>query len=203
MPLACRLALALLAASPPPAPAPAAPPPPAGGDSAARLLWHTVRGEPSIDEVQRAAAARAAPSADEAESWRRRARLAPLVPKVVAEYRHDERATHVVGLTGSSEVDYLRDAPGDTIAVRLAWNLDGLVFDRAELDAAAAAERAAARRRAAVERATRLYFERLRLKLDLVSGEPSGAIRARMELELEAVTAELRAVTGIGVEGAP
>jgi hypothetical protein len=202
MPLALLVSAALAAAPPPLAMGPPEPlPPPAASDpDAERLLWYAVRNEPSVDEVQRAAAARAGPGPEVTERWRHRARLAPIVPKVVAEYRHDDRSTHVVGLTAASEVDYLRETPGDTVALRLSWDLDGLVFSRAELDAVAAAQRADARRRAAVDRATRLYFERLRLKLDLATTAPAGAARARLELELEAVSAELRALTGLGAE---
>jgi hypothetical protein len=176
---------------------------PAVPDDPARLLGIVISGEPSIDEVQRAAAARAAPPAEQTDGWRRRARLAPLVPKLVAEYRHDSRAYRVVGLTSSSEVDYLREMPSDTVTVRLAWDLERLVFGRAELDVVAAAEHAEVKRRAAVKRATRLYFDRLRLKLELVAAPPAGVERARMELELEALTSELRALTGLGVESAP
>jgi hypothetical protein len=204
MPFPCTVAAALAVAL---AGAPAgarATPLPASPlvDDPARLLGLVVRGEPSIDEVQRAAGARAAPTPQEIERWRRRARLAPLLPKVSAEYRHESRTSRVVGVTSSSEVDYLRETPGDTVAVRLAWDLEGLLFGRAELYAAAAEQRADARRRAAVERATRLYFDRLRLRLELLASPPAGVDRARLELDLEAITAELRALTGIGAEDA-
>jgi hypothetical protein len=152
--------------------------------------------------VQRAAAARAAPPVAETERWRRRARFAPLLPKLAAEYRHDSRAYRVVGVTSTSEVDYLREMPGDTVSVRLAWDLEGLVFSRGELDAVAAAQRADARRRAAVERATRLYFDRLRLRVELLASPLTALDRARMELDLEALDAELRALTGLGAEDA-
>jgi hypothetical protein len=203
--LALALAAALSAArGQPPDLAPPPPPPSApSADEAVRLLSAAVRGEPPVEEIQRAAAARAALPRSETEAWRRRARLAPLVPHVTAEYRHDERSSRVVGLTSSSEVDYLRESPGDTVGVRLAWNLEGLVFGRGELDGAAAAQRADARRTAAVERATHLQFERLKLRLELAAAAPSGVVRARMELALEELTAELRALTGLELETLP
>ena len=173
-------------------------------DEAARLLGLVLAGEPRIESVQRAAAARAAPGRDDAEGWRRRARLAALVPRLVAEYRHDERSLHVVGVTSGSEVDYLRTSPGDTVSVRLAFDLDGLVFGKQELAAVAAAQRAEGHRRAALDRATRLYHERLRLRLSLVASPPASAReRVALEIDLEAVTAELDALTGLYGEGAP
>ncbi len=173
-------------------------------NEAARLLGVVLAGEPRIEAVQRAAEARAAPDRDDAEGWRRRSRLAALVPKLAAEYRHDERTVHMVGVTSGSEVDYLRTNPGDTVSLRLGFDLDGLVFGRQELAAVAAAERADARRRAAVERATRLYYERLRFRLSLLAAPPASARdRAALEIDLEAVTADLDALTGLYGEGAP
>ena len=173
-------------------------------DEVARLLRLVLAGEPRIEAVQRAADARAAPSREDADGWRRRSRLSALVPRLTAEYRHDERSLHVVGVTSGSEVDYLRTSPGDTVSVRLGFDLDGLVFGKQELAAVAAAQRAESRRRAAVERATRLYYERLRLRLALAAGAPaSPRERAAQEIDLEAVTADLDALTGLYGESAP
>ncbi len=172
-------------------------------NEAARLLGVVLAAEPRIEAVQRAADARAAAGRDDVEGWRRRTRLAALVPRLVAEYRHDERSVHMVGLSSGSEVDYLRSSPGDTVSFRLGFDLDGLVFGRQELAVVAAGERAEARRRAAVERATRLYYERLRLRLSLMASPPASAHdRAALEIDLEAVTADLDALTGLYGEGA-
>jgi hypothetical protein len=203
-----KLLLAAALASPPmPPPRPAAQPRSDEAEArveAARLLGMALAGEPRIEAVQRAAEARAAPGRDEAEGWRRRARLAALAPRLVAEYRHDERSYRVLGLASGSEVDYVRSTPGDTVSVRLDFDLSSLVFGRHELEAAAAAQRAEARRHAAAERATRLYHERLRLRVALAASPPATArARAELEIELEAVTAQLDALTGLYGEGAP
>ena len=171
---------------------------------AARLLGIALAREPRIEAVQRAAEARAAPAREEAESWRRRARLAALAPKLVAEYRHDERSYRVLGVASGSEVDYVRSTPADAVSVRLDFDLGGLVFGRHELEVAAAAQRAEARRRVAAERATKLYFERLRLRVALLASPPATArARAELEIDLDGVTAELDALTGLYGEGAP
>lgn len=193
-----RPRVAAPAPAPVPAPASAAADAAAARDEATYLLGTALAGEPRIEAVQRAAEARAAPGRDEARGWGRRARLAALLPRVTAEYRHDERSYRVVGLSSGAEVDYLRSMPGDTFAVRLGWELDRLVFARGELEAASAAERAEARRREACDRATRLYYQRLRLRLALAAAPPAEArVRAEQELELDAVTAELDALTGL------
>jgi len=167
-------------------------------EEAVRLLRLVLAGEPRIEAVQRAAEARAAPSRDDAEGWQRRARLAALVPRLTAEYRHDERSLRVVGISSGSETDYLRTSPGDAVSVRLALDLDGLVFGKQELAAVAAAQRAEGERRAAVDRATKLYHERLRLRLTLAASPPaSPRERAGLEIDLEAATAQLEALTGL------
>jgi hypothetical protein len=155
-------------------------------------------GEPDVVTVQKAAEALAAPSREEAESWRRRARVAGLLPRLHAEYRHDERSQSASGISSGAEIDYIRLMPGDTVVVRLTWDLDELILGRSELPAGAAAQTAQTRRHEAAERVTKLYFERMRLRLLLVRsppGTPEG--RAEAELELAAVTAQLHALTGL------
>lgn len=194
-PIAAYL-LAALGPAAAPAPEPTGPLAPPQVD-ARLLLARLAASDPPVHEVQAAAARRAAASADEAEGWRSRVRLAPLVPKVVAWAKRDDRTQHVVGLTASAEVDYLRIAPGTEVGVRLSWSLDDLVFSEAELRAAEAAAQAARRRLEAAEKATRLYFHRRELLLGLWLSPPADpASRAAAELAIDLATAELDALTG-------
>lgn len=163
----------------------------------ARLLALLADGDPAVEEVQRAAAAHVRVDDRALDSWERRARTAAWLPRLSLEYRHDERATRVVGLNGNVESDYVRLSPGDQVAVRAAWDLDRLVFAPDELRAAATASQLVRRREEAVERATRLYFERRRQRLRLALSPPEGALdRAEREVDIDAVTAELDALTG-------
>ena len=197
-------AAALAAAGPPPA-ALAEP----TEVAAARLLLRATASEPTIEEVQRAAAATAAPPAG---TWESRARLAALLPRVSTDARFDQRRARVVGLTGSSEVDYLRDTPGYVVGVRLTWDLPTLVFADAELRAAAHVQSLAKARTEAVARATKLYFERQRLRLELAAAprtelataartelaaapRSDARSRAEQELRLLELAAELDALT--------
>jgi hypothetical protein len=163
----------------------------------ARLLALLADGEPTVEEVQRAAAARVRVDDGAMDSWERRARAAAWLPRLSLEYRHDERATRVVGLNGNVESDYVRLSPGDQVAVRAAWDLDRLVFAPEELRAAATAAQLVRRREEVVERATRLYFERRRLRLRLALSPPDGTLeRAEREIAVDAAGAELDALTG-------
>ncbi len=164
---------------------------------AARLLALLADGEPGVAEVQRAAAREAHADPEELEAWRRRAGRAAWLPRLSAEVRREDRTYRITGLTGSGEVDYLRAAPGTVAVVRAVWELDALVFAAGEVRAAEAAARLLRHREDLVARATRLYFERQRLRAALVLSPPEEvAERADRELALEETTAELDALTG-------
>lgn len=173
---------------------------PAAGDAevgAARALALAAAGEPSVEAVQQAVAARHSRELERLGSLGRRARLAAWLPRLSADFERSERWTRVVGLTGSAETDYLRLSPGNQMGLRAVWDLDRLVFSRDELAAAEGAARLARLRDEEVERATRLYFHRLRLKVDLALAPPGEARgRAAAQLDLEQATAELDALTG-------
>jgi hypothetical protein len=180
----------------------AAPPAPPQADPAARADLDALRAlarasadEPPIEAVQAAAARRAA--GRDPGSLPGRGRAAALLPRITAEYRQDQRSYRTVGLTGSSEVDYLRLSPGSVLLVRATWELSDLVAPRGELAALSAAADRARRRDEAVRRATSLYFERRRLRVALLLEPPSTPrARADAELEVHRLTAELEALTG-------
>lgn len=187
----------------PAARAPVEPPPPAAPAVAAppalsphRALAAAAAGDPDIAELQAAAAREAEGDAPEG-SYPWRARLAGLVPRVTAEVRREENTNRVVGLQGSGEVDYLRIAPGNTFLVRATWDLGLLVAAPGELQAGTQAVARAKRRAEAVERVTKLHFERRRLRVALLLDPPASPVeRAKAELEVERLGAELDALTG-------
>jgi hypothetical protein len=188
--LAPSLALLALAAAPPAA-APSRPEP-----DAYRALAAVSAGEPGIAEVQEAAARHAERGAPDIEDFAGRSRLSALLPRLTAEYRREERSYRVVGLQGSSEVDYLRFNPGTAFIVSATWDLGTLVAARGEIAGAYASSSRAQRREAAVRRATALYFDRRRAMLALVLEPPSTALaRAEAELAVDRLTAELDAWT--------
>jgi hypothetical protein len=164
---------------------------------AARALGRLAAGEPCIEDVQAAAARRAGFDAESAESWRSRSRSAAWLPKLTAEYRHDQRSYHVTGYTASGEVDTLRASPGDLVGVRATWDLDALIFSSSETQAAATAANLLKRRDELVEHVTRLFFKRQKLRLALMVAAPAAPqLRVEAELELAEVTSQLDALTG-------
>jgi hypothetical protein len=195
------LALALLSTVLSAAPLRAEPPPARSPErveaEAFRALSAVAAGEPSIAEVQAAAARVAAAGVPAAGAFARRARLAALLPRLTAEVRRDERSQRIVGLQGAGEVDYLRLSPGTQVALRASWELGRLAAAPGELGGAAAGAARARRQEEAVRRATSLYYERRKLRLGLwLEPPPDPLERARAELEVDRLGAELDALTG-------
>jgi len=164
---------------------------------AARALAIISAGEPDVESLQRAAAREADRTAAATASYPGRARVAALLPRFTAEYRHDQADNRVVGLQGSGEVDYSRLTPSDAFLVRATWELPWLLASPGELAAAAQAEAHARRRSEAVERVTRLFFERRRLRVALLLSPPLDPLaHAQLELEIAQAGAEIDALTG-------
>lgn len=161
------------------------------------LLARLAAGEPPIGRVQAAAAAQVEDAVPDPAALAGRRRLAALLPRLTAELKADQRSYRVVGLQGTSEVDYLRSSPGQSVSVQATWELPDLVASRGEPGAASAALTRLRRRDEAVRRATLLYFERRRLLAALALDPPATPLaRAEAELEVDRVTAELDALTG-------
>jgi hypothetical protein len=194
--LALPLVLVALLGAPPAAVAPRPEAAPRPEVEAFRALAAVSAGEPGIADVQEAAA-REAERDGPSIGFPLRSRLSALLPRLTAEYRHDEQSNRVVGLQGSGEVDYVRLTPGNAFVVRATWDLGTLVAARGELAAATAAAERARRRAEAVRRATAAFFDRRKARLALLLEPPQGALaRAEAELAVDRLTAELDALTG-------
>jgi hypothetical protein len=186
----------------------ASPPPPgtsSGADAAAaealglRALASIAAREPQVEVLQRAAAlfADRADEAADADGYPTRARWSALLPRFTAEFRHDQASNRVVGLQGSGEVDYLRLTPSNTFLVRATWDLPLLVAAPGELQAGTQLAARARRRAEAVEKVTRLFFERRKLRVALLVAPPADpVVRAQTEVEIARLGAELDALTG-------
>lgn len=187
-----RAALVLLlhlCVAPPPR---AAPPPPTPSPQRAladpsALIEATT---PTIEELQEAALRRAKVDPRASRRWLARARAAAALPSVRGELdlRRDQawQLDQEAGVADELSQD---NGAGQVIRVRVAWELDRLIFDPNELRAARAAVDMAMAREQLLLRLTQLYFERIQLLAELAGDIPpadalSGEIRI---LEIEAV----------------
>lgn len=148
------------------------------------------RDEPSVRELQLAAARLAEVSPDRVRSWLRRAGKAALLPSMrirvgrgLIELTHDPAAMTVYSTT----TDW-------SVAVEASWSLDRLVFDRNEIWAGREAQRLAAHREELLTRVAQLYYARRRLQVDAVV-QPDAPAAVDRALEIEELTAVLDGLT--------
>jgi hypothetical protein len=154
--------------------------------------------EPSVRDLQRAAARAAEVHPERVRSWLRRVRLAAIAPSLsvrVGRGASDVRAT--TALDGSER--FTVDA-GDTwrLDATATWQLDRLVFDREEMLVSRESQRIAARREVLLTEVAQIYFERRRAQL-LLARAPSDPGEAA---ELELRVAELGAILDGLTDGA-
>ena len=180
-------------------------PPPVRADDAvsvddARLvpLRQRFAREPSIRDVQQAAARHAGAHPALVEGWLRRVRKAPWLPLWRADYQYvstdDQRLRVGADVAPLRQQDVgAQHRPG----LRLQWELDRLIFDPQELRVAAQAADLARLREAVVDRVTRVYFERRRLLVQEAFAPLSeGAAALERELRCQELAAAIDALTG-------
>jgi hypothetical protein len=157
----------------------------AGEEAAGRL-----HSEPSVRQLQQAAARVAEVNPDRVRSWLRRASKSALLPSL--------RVT-----VGRGYGELVRDTTGQPIftsndswrfEVQATWQLDRLLFDRNELRVSREAQRVGARREELLTRVAQLYFARRRLQMD-EAAQPNASGAADRALEIEELTAVLDGLT--------
>jgi hypothetical protein len=147
------------------------------------------RNEPTVRELQRAAARLADVHPEIVRSWMRRAGSAALMPSVrvrvgrgLGELTRDS-ATPVYTMTDDWRFE-----------VEATWSLDRLVFDRNELRVSREAQRLAGHREELLTRIAQLYYARRRLQVDAVL-QPDAPGAVDRALEIEELTAVLDGLT--------
>ena len=171
------------------------PPPEAVEVGAARLLLRATAAEPTVEDVQRAAALAAAPPAP---GWNPRASGSP--PSCPASW--PTRASTSAARAWSASLAARRSTTFATRPATSSVSAAHLAFPRArlrrrrDLPRRGAAPGVREGARGGVARATKLYFERQRVRLALAAAPPSAAReRAEQELRLLELAAELDALT--------
>ncbi|HEX9100771.1 MAG TPA: hypothetical protein VF997_01140 [Polyangia bacterium] len=146
--------------------------------------------EPSVRELQHAAACLAEVHPELVRSWLRRAGKAALLPTTrvrvgrgLVELTRDTMSAPVYSMTN----DW-------TIAVEATWSLDRLVFDRNELRVSREAQRLAGHREELLTRVAQLYYARRRLQVDALL-QPDAPAAVDRALEIEELTAVLDGLT--------
>ncbi|MBN1947610.1 MAG: hypothetical protein JW797_18225 [Bradymonadales bacterium] len=166
--------------------------------------------EPTILEVQEAAAAYAHIDDDQIGRWTTRADLSALLPRLRVQYwmdyQDDEQKDDAQVFSATADgllltrVDRdVRIEDDNEIRVRLQgdWDLRDLVFNPDLLRISRERSNLVELREEILTTVTSLYFERRRSQIQSILDPPSNAMeRLRRELEIQQLTAGIDALTG-------
>lgn len=156
--------------------------------------------EPGIDEVQQAAIKYAEVEIEKIKDWRKQASKKAWLPKVTAGINRDVTDLYhwEGGSTTKAEDDILRKGK-DSLDwdVSLSWDLGELIWNQDQTSIDVRSKLMVQLRDDVLDEVTKLYFERLRVKMELdnVSIEDRKN-RFEKELRLQELTAMLNGLTG-------
>ena len=154
---------------------------------------------PPVDDVQRHAISHANLDPGDITSWKKRVRVAALLPRFQVDYGHRRQYdvdvnTNDSVYVGSSGVvvgpedgGYSQNHNLDhTVGFKAIWNLDETIFNANELNISAESRRLARERQSMLAEVNRNYFERERLAGEIahMTGNAPRHVSSRMKHEI-------------------
>ena len=152
-------------------------------------LKDLLKGEPSIREIQDHALLYNDISPKKINSWRKRLRWRALFPKISLDY------DKTIDLYQSSTKQKVLVGPRDW-GISISWDVGDLIWNSYEDDIDVRSRLTTQLRINILDDINNLYFERLRIKKELLNPELSAEERLKKELRLKEITASLDAYTG-------
>jgi hypothetical protein len=160
-------------------------------------------GEPSVQELQDMVLEYSKTDPKHVEKWLSASVNAAWLPELTFTYDYDngfDRDYAYVAVDPASDPAAQLDGSGvdlqHGVQVRAKWELDKLVMSSERIRVISESQDVVKLRDKILEDATRLYFDRRRLQVDMLMG--SGDLKAQLknELRLQELTAQLDAYTG-------
>lgn len=156
--------------------------------------------EPSVVEVQRAAAKYAQVNPEAYDSWQSEARFANLLPRrLYGRLRRTDGDDTDVRTTssGSGSVSDLVSTDGELqLELRAEWDLTRLVFNRDGIQATRQIERLVNQREDILTTVNKLYYARRQLQVEMELSPPTSVEKAlHQQLRVDGLTADLDALT--------
>jgi len=157
--------------------------------------------EPSVVEVQRAAAKYARVNPEAYASWVSEAHLANLLPRrLYARLRStsgDDKDVRTTSSGTGSLSDLVSTDDELQLEVRAEWDLTRLVFNRDGIAATRQIERLVNQREDILTTVNKLFYARRQLQVEMEMTPPNTVDKAlRQQLRIDGLTADLDALTG-------
>lgn len=158
------------------------------------------RDEPDVRQVQEMVLDYSKTSPDYVERWLDAAKNANWLPEFTVDYDYDDDYDR--------DYEYLATAPDDAIltdsavnqgysvGLRAKWRFDKLVMSSERIRVISETQDIVKLRDKILEEATRVYFDRRRLQVEMLMGGGDVKAQLKNELRLQELTAQLDAYTG-------
>lgn len=155
-------------------------------------------GEPGIQDAQEAAIRYAEVHKEKIDEWRKGAKHKALLPTLSVGVNRDMKSTSEIYTSATRS--YWEIGPNDTVTgwdVNLSWDLGDLIWNNDQNSIDVRSRLMVQLRDDILNEVTRLYFERRRLQVELLTNPPANlSHRLDKELRLQELTAGLDALTG-------
>lgn len=154
--------------------------------------------EPSVREVQEVAMRYALVNDDTLNGYQSSAKWTKLLPRTRVRYSQDvdDNRGVAVSETGERDLDFDDNKTVD-YDMQLEWRFDELLMGPTRIQAIRETSRLVQLRDDILDEVTKVYFDRRRVQVDLLTNPPQDAkARATKDLRLEELTANLDGLTG-------
>lgn len=157
--------------------------------------------EPSVIDVQRAAAKYAHVNPGAYDSWITQANVANALPRrlrgMIRSTTEDQRDVRTTSSGTGSLSDLVSEDDDLRLELRVEWDLSRLIFNPDKIRAARQVERLINQREDILTTVNKLFFARRQLQVEQEINPPESVQKAlRAQLRIDGLTADLDALTG-------
>lgn len=156
--------------------------------------------EPTVNEVQGMVLEYSKTDSHYVEGWLAASKSAALLPELKVQYSYDnsygEDFDYTDGTAGSELLSGSGIDLGNTVTAYAKWTLSDLVMSSERIRVISETQDVVKLRDKILDEATRLYFDRRRLQVDMLMTNADMKTQLKNEIRLQELTAQLDAVTG-------